>query len=310
MKYSQTCYSRLNCSSADEAFQYLASTLNDSIAYWDYFVNWEKVLGNTRDLEMDLNTLNYLVGKDNVENEFKVLLTRYPSLIRLIPILLACRERKFKILTDFASGDLRYEEFSFDRTNQSLKIDEDIEKACRFARETGLLDLFKTKRIRSVPDYVLGVEVGLDSNGRKNRSGTTMENIVAGILNPICKENNFGFMEQATPDKVRNEWGIKVPVDKTSRRFDFAVKHDDRLYLVEANYYGGGGSKLKATAGEYKSLYDFLSLEGHRLIWITDGLGWKSTLRSLQEAFNHLDHVLNLKMVTMGVLECILRHNL
>jgi type II restriction enzyme len=281
--------------------------LNDSITYWDYFVNWEKVLGNTRDLEIDLNTLNYLVGKDDVENEFKILLTGHPSLARLIPILLACRESNFKILTSFASGDLHYEEFAFDRT---LQVDGYVEKACRFARETGVLDLFKTRRIKSVPDYVLGVEVGLDSNGRKNRGGTAMENIIEGFLAPICRENGLGFLKQATADKVRNDWGISVPVDKTSRRFDFAVKHDNNLYLIEANYYGGGGSKLKATAGEYKSLYDFLTPDRHRLIWITDGLGWKTTLRPLQETFNHLDYVLNLKMVTMGVLECILKNNL
>jgi type II restriction enzyme len=298
---------KLNCSNAAEVFQYLANTLNDSITYWDYFVNWEKVLGNTRDLEIDLNILNYLVGKDDVEKEFKILLTRHPSLTRLIPILLACRESNFQILTSFASGDLHYEQFAFDGT---LQVDDHAEKACRFARETGLLDLFKNKRIKSVPDYVLGVEVGLDSNGRKNRGGTAMESIVESILAPICGKSGLVFLKQATADTVRNEWGISVPVDKTSRRFDFAVKHNDTLYLIETNYYRGGGSKLKATAGEYKSLYDLLSSSRHKLIWITDGLGWKSTLRPLEETFNHLDCVLNLKMVTMGVLECILNHDL
>ena len=98
----------LNCSSASQVFNYFSTSLNDSITYWDYFVNWEKVLGNVQDFEIDLNTLNYLVGKENIEEEFKSLLSRQPSIARLIPMLLACRETDFKILTDFAEGNLQY----------------------------------------------------------------------------------------------------------------------------------------------------------------------------------------------------------
>jgi type II restriction enzyme len=137
-----------------------------------------------------------------------------------------------------------------------------------------------------------------------------MENILENLLTTICIKYDIPFMKQATADKVRAKWGIKVSVDKSSRRFDFGVKCDSTLYLIETNYYGGGGSKLKATAGEYKSLYDFLSKQGHGFIWITDGLGWLSTLKPLEETFYHIDHTLNLKMVTSGVLEYILVNKL
>lgn len=103
---------------------------------------------------------------------------------------------------------------------------------------------------------------------------------------------------------------MHLQVDRTDRQFDFAVKKDDTLYLIETNYYGGGGSKLKSTAGEYKALFDFLSRYNYKFIWITDGLGWKSTLKPLREAFDHLEYVLNLKMITSGVLEEILSKNL
>jgi type II restriction enzyme len=304
VRYSSVFKDLLNCSTEDETFAFLCKTLNDSITYWDYFVNWEKVLGNTRDLEIDLNTLNYLIGKVNIEQELKLLLHQQPSVARLIPVLLACRESSFKILVDFAAGELKYETFSF--SNRGSLSAQDIESACRFARETGLLEMFRNRSIKSIPDYVIGVEVGLDSNGRKNRGGTAMETIVESLLTPICSAHNLGLMKQASAEKIRLHWNIPLEVDKSSRRFDFAVRNGDRLYLVETNYYGGGGSKLKSTAGEYRALHDFLSAQGRRLVWITDGLGWRSTLRPLEETFRHIDYTLNLKMVTSGLLSRII----
>ena len=296
----------IKASSPSEVFSYLAATLNESITFWDYFVNWQKVLGNLSDLEIDLNTLNYLVGKENIEDEFKTLLQRQNSLARIVPLLLACRETEFSILTDFASGNLKYENFSF-QVRTALSND-DIEKACRFAKETGLLELFRSRRLRSVPDYVLGVEVGLDSNGRKNRSGASMEDVIEGLLIPICDRHNLSVMKQATSDKVKEQWNLQLKVDKSSRRFDFAVKRAKTLFLIETNYYSGGGSKLKATAGEYRSLNDFIVGQGHTFIWITDGQGWKSTLRPLQETFDLIDFTLNIRMILDGILEHVLAY--
>ncbi|MBI5193551.1 MAG: type II restriction endonuclease [Nitrospirae bacterium] len=227
------------------------------------------------------------------------------ALIRIIPILLACREKSFKILTDFTGGKFTYEDFRF--TVQNVLSDEDIEKAYRFADNTGILSLFRQKSIKNIVDYVIGVEVGLDSNGRKNRGGTTMESIVEGLLKPICSTNKLDYITQATARRVRAKWGIDLKVDKSSRRFDFAIRYNDNLCLIETNYYGGGGSKLKATAGEYKALFDFIKANGHGFIWITDGAGWKATLRPLEETFNHIDYTLNLNMVCNGVLEKLVK---
>jgi type II restriction enzyme len=133
-----------------------------------------------------------------------------------------------------------------------------------------------------------------------------MERIVEELLKPMCKRNGISYMTQATATRVKAEWGIKLRVDKSTRRFDFAVKKSNKLCLIETNYYGGGGSKLKATAGEYKALYDFLSPNNHTFIWVTDGEGWKSTLRPLEETFRHIDYTLNLNMLCKGMLEAIL----
>lgn len=308
MKYSSIFRDKLGCKNEKEVFSYFIDNLNNSIRYWDYFVNWEKVIGNTRDLQIDLNIMNYLIGKEDIENELGYLLKKYPHILRLIPVLLACREHNFKIITDLSDGNLKHEGFSFE--NKENLSEAEILKAVRFAQETGLLKIFKDKTIKNVVDYTIGIEVGLDSNGRKNRSGTAMEKIIGTYIKGICKSHNFNYMEQATSEKVLAEWGLKLGVDKSSRRFDFAVYNGKKLYLIEANYYSGAGSKLKATAGEYKALYDFVSHDGHKFIWITDGEGWQSTSRPLEETFNHIEYLLNLKILTHGLLDDIIVKNL
>jgi type II restriction enzyme len=197
----------LSCKTPEQVFSYLIDNLNSSITYWDYFVNWPKVIKNTKELEIDLNTLNYLVGKEDVETAFKELLKQQATIARLMPILLACRESDFQILVDFTNGKLSYENFTF--IPRPKLTEEEIQLICRFASKTGLLEMFKDKIIRSVPDYVIGVEVGLDSNGRKNRGGTSMEKIVEGLLSAICAKHRFKYLRQATPADIRREFRLE-----------------------------------------------------------------------------------------------------
>ena len=291
-------------SNEDDVFHFLISNLRDSITYWDYFVNWSKVRGNVKGLELDLVLLNYLVGKDDIEAAFRYLLSEHPSVARLLPILLACREKNFKILTSYAGGELRYETFSFGVEVPASA--ESIERLCLFARETGLLKIFKDKIIQSVPDYVTGIEVGLDSNARKNRGGTAMENILETFVALACEKYDLEYLRDANSQVVRQKWGIDLQIDKSNRRFDFVIPTRTKLFLVETNFYGGGGSKLKSTAGEYRSLSAFAESHGYGFIWVTDGLGWTSTQRPLSEAFRELDFIFNLRMVTDGALEEVL----
>lgn len=137
-----------------------------------------------------------------------------------------------------------------------------------------------------------------------------MEKIVETFVKKLCNRHKFDYIKEATSRKVLAKWNLNLSVDKSSRRFDFAVFNGTNLYLIETNFYGGGGSKLKSTAGEYKSLYDFLANDGHKFIWITDGLGWKGTARPLEETYNHIDYLLNLKMLTHGLLDDIIVSNL
>ena len=308
MKFNDIYSRRIGCSSQDDVFDYLISTLKETITKWDYFVNWAKVFDNIQDIEVDLNILNYLIGKDNIGLEFASLIEKHPSIVRLIPVLVASRETNFKILSKFGYDKFAYEDFSF--VPQAQLTAEEIKKVVKFANESGFLKLLSSKRLKNVVDYVIGVEVGLDSNGRKNRTGTLMEEIVEFFVKDICERNKFEFLKQATSASVKAKWGLNLTVDKSSRRIDFAVFNGKKLYLIETNFYGGGGSKLKSTAGEYKSMFDYWNKDGHEFIWVTDGIGWKATHLPLRETFDHIDCLLNLEMVSRRTMEDILIGNL
>jgi len=182
---------------------------------------------------------------------------------------------------------------------------EEIEKIILFFKETGLEDLFK-KYIKSVYDYVLGIEVGLDSNGRKNRTGTLMEKICKTFIHRDSKELGFSFVEQATKNLIFSKWGIEIKLDRTDRRIDFAIFHKGKLFFVEVNFFAGGGSKLKATAGEYRKLSKFWKSQGIEFIWITDGKGWLTAKNALREYVDDGNFLLNLEMLKRGCLRKLL----
>ena len=249
-------------------------------------------------MEISLNLLNTLIGKDDIEVATKELLSEYPKIIGVIPALLAYRERKVKLLSDVSCFGVT--EYDFARSI-------DVDKAVVFLKETGFLKLLSDRKIKSIPDYFIGVEVGLDSNGRKNRSGTSMEDIAEFFIKDICHRNGFEYIVQATADKIKKKWNKDITVTKSSKRVDFAINTPNKLYLIETNFYGGGGSKLKSTAGEYADIYHQWTRDGHQFIWITDGLGWKSTQRPLRDTFDNTDYIINLDMIQKGVLEGLLK---
>ena len=305
MKFLSFYKDTLKCKTDDQVFDYLISTLKPSNTLWSYFVNWEKVLKNTKQIELALNTFNYLIGKNNFDEEFKFLLKENPNIITVIPALVVrdgSNKKKFKILVDYKNKKLVYEDYDFTKKDIT---DEDIEKYLTFVKETGLKDLIVSKKIKNLVDYIIGVEAGLDSNGRKNRGGHAMENIVEVFIKNVCEKNNFRYLKEANAEKIKHELGYDVPVDKSSRRYDFVIDNGEELFIIETNFYGGGGSKLKSTAGEYRNLFDVLNGK-YKFIWITDGIGWKTTVRPLRETFDHNDYLFNLAMLEKGILEFLL----
>ncbi|MFW6009631.1 MAG: DpnII family type II restriction endonuclease, partial [archaeon] len=180
-----------------------------------------------------------------------------------------------------------------------------------FFNESGLKDIFENKNVKNIVDYCFGIEVGMDTNARKNRTGQSMESIVEKIIKKFTQQNNLEYIAQATQLKIKEKWNFDIKLDKTNRKFDFAVfeKSKNKIFIIETNYYSGTGSKIKSTSGEYQYLYNFLKNQGIDLIWITDGLGWKTTKKSLNEAFLLCDYLFNIELVKKGVLKEIIISN-
>ena len=285
------------------AFKNFVETLRPSLKLWDYFVNWDKVFRNTRELEIHLNVWNYLLGKDDFEGEFKSLLSEHPSIVMALPSL---------VVRDGAgSTDFSIVENIHDLTDQDTYFDfgkpadtaELIQKAYDFVINSGLVRLFARDGVKNLVDYVLGVEAGVDSNARKNRSGTSMETVVGAYLDSFIASRGLQYLSQANAALILKTWGFEVPVDKSSRRFDFAISDGKKLVLMEVNFYGGGGSKLKATAGEYIGLGRQLAIPNIDFVWVTDGQGWLTTLNPLGAAYEKLDHIWNLNWLAKDFLE-------
>ena len=177
-----------------------------------------------------------------------------------------------------------------------------LENYLIFIEKSGLKKLIIDGGLTNIKDYTYGIEVGLDTNGRKNRGGTIMEDLVDNLLQKVYGLDSSTYTTQGSPSIIKEKWGVDLPVDKSSRRPDFVVYKNKKLYWIETNFYSGGGSKLKSTCGEYKSLYDFCKNNGIEFIWITDGEGWKTTLKPLEETFLYSDYIFNLSMVKDGIL--------
>ena len=272
----------------------------------EYYVNWNKVDRETKKYELELNTLNYLIGKDDIYSEALRLFTKQPNLLKAIPSLIASRDRVLDILTIDNDDNMSFEQLDF-KTIDTSRIDDYL----KFIEQSGLLNFLQQHANRSLVDYVYGVETGLDSNARKNRSGTTMEGILERHVSKIAQEQNLEWKAQATAQFIKEKWGITVPVDKSERRFDVAVysKEKHKVWLIETNYYGGGGSKLKAVAGEFTELSQFVvtSDDAVEFVWVTDGQGWKTAHLPLAEAFSHITNVFNLEMLREGFLAELFR---
>ena len=291
----------LELESDDELFGMITQSFKTKITKWSYFVNWIKVIENIQPIEIELNMLNILIGKDDIHEETYQLIKKYPNVIKAIPILLAIREKSVEVLIN--SKDFIYRNFTFHERDLT---DNECKELAEFIINSGIGKLIADKRIKNLVDYALGVEVGLDSNGRKNRIGTLMEELVEDFIKQTCQNLNLEYISQATQAKIKQKWKIEIEIEESSRKIDFAINKNGQLYFIETNFYGGGGSKLKSTAMEYVEMKNFWNNQGIEFIWITDGAGWKSTLKPLRDYFDKADYLLNLNALKNNVLSMIL----
>lgn len=291
----------------EELFEFFVKTLKlKGITQWSYFVNWNKVLNNIALHERELNLLNVLVGKEDLKKELVNLILDYPKVINAIPVLLAIRfknkaQQKINILTD--PKQYLYAHFDLSVTRPDRRQAENI---ANFFIHSGLGELVRDKKVKNLVDYALGVEVGLDSNGRKNRGGHQMENTVEKYVHDTCQKMNLPYLKEANAALIKAAWNIDIKVDKSIRRIDFVIKKQKKLYFIEVNFYNGGGSKLKSTATEYAKMNEYWNKQDIEFIWITDGAGWLKTLKPLREYFDKAEYLLNLEMLSRNILEEII----
>lgn len=272
-------------------------TFIESISSYDYYINFKKVYKNVSDIEIKLNLLNYMVGKPNIEEVFVEIIKKYPECLECIPILLAVRNKEIKI---FENEEVI--EYNFDRK------DENIEKFKYFMKRSGLFNLISKHCINNLVDYVLGVEVGLDSNGRKNRGGHLMEDLVEGYLIKSGLKKDVTYFKEMKISKIEGKWGLDLSAisnkGKTEKRFDFVIKGENKVYGIETNFYFNNGSKLNETARSYKTIaLESNEIEKFEFVWITDGYGWKGAKNNLIETYEIMEHLYNINDLKNGIIE-------
>lgn len=245
-----------------------------------FFCDFDKISANVAEIEMSLNTLNYLIGKDDLAKGVNEIWQRDRKVFEVLGILIAVRDEGKKPIVDKDGSVVLLKSFF---TKE--------ERVVEFLRETGLADIFHSRRIKNLVDYVFGIETGLDTNARKNRSGHIMEGTVARLF----QENRINFRQEV----YSSEFSELAVLGTDEKRFDFFVETTSKKYLIEVNFYSGGGSKLNEVARAYTELAPKInSATGFEFVWITDGIGWKSAKSKLEEAYNTIPRVYNLTNVS------------
>ena len=272
------------------------NTMTDSVASWTYYTDFEKVYENVNDIKIPLCLLNSLVGSKNIKQDFLKLYEEYPEVLRAIPIIIAKRLKDIVVVKD------PEKDFYFD----FRKHDYTPEEYSLFMEKTGIYDL-----VASLLDYVTGVEVGMDTNGRKNRTGHSMEAIVQQYL----EQEGYVMGETMFKEIYQNEVEERFNVDLsaitnegiTQKRFDYVIKSSKTIYLIEVNFYATGGSKLNETARSYKMITEETrNIPDVEFMWFTDGIGWHKAKNNLRETFEVLPNLYNINDLSNGVLKNII----
>ena len=272
-----------------------------SISNYKYYINFEKVFKNVEEIKIELNILNSLIGSENIEKDFENIIEKYPETLKCIPILLAVRTSEIYAID--ADGEFKY---SFKEKNYSVK------QYSEFMEKTGLFELLRKHIINNLVDYVTGVETGLDSNGRKNRGGHLMEDLVETFIKKAGFERDENYFKEMYISEIERKWDIDLSaisnMGKTEKRFDFVLKTNTQIYVIETNFYASSGSKLNETARSYKTISNEVdTIDGITFIWFTDGIGWKSAKNNLEETFDVLEHIYSINDLENDIIGKIIK---
>ena len=258
-------------------FNLFISQLRETNQSLDFFCDFVKIGRNVDDIKLSLCMLNSLIGTSDLRKSVETIWNRDKTAFSVMPILIAVRDEGSKKVLDSLNNIVDIKTFFGS-----------VDRVIEFLENTGLADLFRNRTIKDLVDYVFGIETGLDTNARKNRSGHIMENAVAQIF----KDNNIKYRQEI----YSSEWqSITEVLGDDEKRFDFVIEKPNKTYLIEVNFYSGGGSKLNEVARSYSDIAPKInSVKAFEFVWITDGIGWKSAKNKLQEAYSIIPRVYNL----------------
>lgn len=261
-------------------FDKFMSQLQETNQTLGFFCDFDKISANVDNIKLSLCMLNSMIGTTDLRRSVETIWNRDRSAFSVMDILIAVRSEGKKVVLNSA-GDC----IVLDRLFTS------IDGVLEYLEGTGLADLFRQKKIKDLVDYVFGIETGLDSNARKNRSGHVMEGMVASILT----NNNIEYRQEV----YSTEWkDLQKVLGDDEKRFDFVIQTPKKTYLIEVNFYSGGGSKLNEVARSYSDIAPKInSVPEFEFVWITDGIGWKSAKNKLQEAYSIIPSIYNLTSI-------------
>ncbi len=263
----------------ENRFENFMSQLIETNATLDFFVDFGKITENVNAVSMRLNQLNYLLGQEDMDAAVRSLWSENPKAFNVLDILIAVRSSDRKKAID-RRGNIRLIEDFFNSPEGVIEYIED----------TGLKQVFQSQQITNLVDYVFGVETGLDTNARKNRSGDIMGNKIADIF----RENGIAFRREVYSTEFRE----MMCLGEDRKRFDFVIETVNKTYLIEVNFYSGGGSKLNEVARAYSEIAPKInSIHNFEFVWITDGIGWRSARNKLEEAFFIIPRIYNLTTI-------------
>ena len=261
-------------------FNKFMSQLQETNQTLDFFCDFDKIAANVDNIKLSLCMLNSMIGTSDLRRSVETIWNRDRSAFSVMDILIAVRSEGKKVILNSAG-----ECIILDRLFTS------VDGVMEYLEGTGLADIFRQKKINDLVDYVFGIETGLDSNARKNRSGHVMEDMVARILD----NNGIGYQKEVYSTKWPD---LQRVLGDDEKRFDFVIESSKKIYLIEVNFYSGGGSKLNEVARSYSDIAPKVnSVPGFEFVWITDGVGWKSARNKLQEAYNIIQSIYNLTSI-------------
>lgn len=272
-------------------FDTFMSQLQETNQTLDFFCDFNKIVQNVNDIKLSLCMLNSLIGAPNLRKAVETIWQRDRTAFDVMEILIAVRDRGNKKVIDTKGRCVPLSSFFLD-----------IDGVMEYLESTGLAEVLQQQKIKNLVDYVFGIETGLDSNARKNRSGHVMERMIARIFTT----NNISFRQEV----YSSEWPeITNVLGDDEKRFDFVVQKNGTTYLIEVNFYSGGGSKLNEVARSYSEIAPKINtVNGFEFVWITDGIGWRSAKNKLQEAYSIIPSIYNLTNIA-DFLEVLLKTN-